>query len=1010
MKPLPQAIQAIRAALKEEVHPSSVVDAAFIYAQNCMEAERRLDRVSAMLHKGSDYQALQVAEEEPPLLDLVAVLSFGEEKNWQIYCETHGLKSAPRLDANAVQELENLYAKGISANHPLYKDFRAAVLSRDDEKSIRIVKTILKLNPQDDNAQKELMRLENKALQEKMDELREVLKTDDEERIATLTESIKAVAAPSKLERLDVFQQGEDVRSALRRRQAGARVPDMLASIHKVKSEGQWRQVGQMLADLDALFREHGLGPADDAQQSAITELTQYHAKSKAVEEKQRNFERTLKGFLSFVQEAETRLLTGSGVTYEEIAEKDEIFIKRWKELEGYHLPVEAESLNRLRAVGQELRARLEGMQRGMRLRSMALAGGALTLLCCVSAVGLHAWKAWTLTQELASYQSKANTGAAEDLIKKLRKEETLLLRWPYLQAKIEEVNSWASKSRSIDKQAEDALLALEKSFTEDSSSLPPVKLARQLDDAEALVKQLGGDLAASPRNRLAALKTKTDLHLTATLKQLTTSTTATLTELEQRSTSELSHEKLTASVSTSIKAMEQQLKPLEALLKPEVQALTLPADLSTRVRALRQKVDTIQKDLNAFADIRAETARSTTLEEYRKTLAKWQTVKFAEAAPSLKMLDTLPSEKAFQASLFTGGDQEVLQAILSDKSGRQMAPDTLLGSELKTILELLHDEFLNNIFENSVSHYSSKKPSSIFWSVGKPEQSIIGSSTRWSAKFYEPDTTQTSVLFIQRSLTRVGIVGEYQGDAVLTSRLSQTSEMMNQLALNRVTDEKGERMYKTILDVCDKLVQDTHDAPLAKACVLLKLESMMQLRPRDWGLHYCPSLQLDLRKLHQTLGNSPIRSEDWLVQPNREKWAAPLTEFFASCKGRTYQQEANAHRTYLRTAVTAGLKFAGYVEPDLTLSLNQLGRGASELWMQSKEGGRPLMVANPSTAGSATSSRISAPGAVALSPVFYVPTDRQALLRQYKEALSASGTGAGVKPASGESLFLTQP
>lgn len=987
-----------------------MVDAAFIYAQNCTEAERRLDRVSAMLHKGSDYQALQVAEEEPPLLDLVAELSFGEEKNWQIYCDTHGLKSAPRLDANSVQELENLYAKGISANHPLYKDFRAAVLSRDDEKSIRIVKTILKLNPQDDNAQRELMRLENKALQEKMDELREALKTDDEERIATLTESIKAVAAPSKLERLDVFQQGEDVRAALRRRQAGARVPNMLAAIQKVKTEGRWRQVGQMLADLDSLFREHGLGPADDAQQSAINELTQYHAKSKAAEEKQRNFELTLKGFLSFVQEAETRLLTGSGVTYEEIAEKDESFVKRWKELEAYHLPVEAESLNRLRAVGQELRARLEGMQRGMRLRSMGLAAGALMLLFCVSAVGLHAWKAWTLTQELASYQSKENTGAAEDLIKKLRKEEDLLLRWPYLQAKIEEVNSWASKSRGIDKQAEDALLALEKSFIGDSSSLPPVKLVRQLDDAESLVKQLGGDLAASPRNRLAALKTKTDLHLTATLKQLTASTTSTLTELEQRSTSELSHEKLTASVTISIKAIEQQLKPLEALLKPEVQALTLPSDLSTRIRSLRQKVDTFQKDLNAFADIRAETARTTTLEEYRKAMAKWQGVKFAEAAPSLKMLDTMPSDKAFQAALFTGGDQEVLQAVLSDKSGRQMAPDTLLGSELKTILGLIHDEFLNNIFENNVSHYSSKKPSSTFWSVGKPEQSIIGSSTRWSAKFYEPDVTQTTALFIQRSLTRVGIVGEYQGDAVITSRLSQTSEMMNQLALNRVTDERGERVLQTILEVCDKLVQDTHDAPVAKACVFLKLENMMQLRPRDWGLHYCPSLQQDLRRLHQVLGNSPVQSEDWLVQSSREKWTAPLAEFFASCKNRSYQKEANAHRTYLRAAITAGLKFAGYVEPDLTLSLNQLGRGAPELWMLGKEGGRPLMAANPSTSGSGTSSRISAPGAVVLSPVFYVPADRQALLRQYREALSASGSGADIKPSSGESLFLTQP
>lgn len=147
MKPLLQSIQTIRAALKDEAPPSSVEDAALRYAQFCTEAEQRLDRVAAMLEKGSDYQALQVAEEEPPLLDLVGTLSFGEEKNWQSFCELHGLKVAPRLNAKTVQSLEALYAKGISANHPLYKDFRAAVLSRDDDKSLKIVRTILKPIP-----------------------------------------------------------------------------------------------------------------------------------------------------------------------------------------------------------------------------------------------------------------------------------------------------------------------------------------------------------------------------------------------------------------------------------------------------------------------------------------------------------------------------------------------------------------------------------------------------------------------------------------------------------------------------------------------------------------------------------------------------------------------------------------------------------------------------------------------------------------------------------------------
>jgi len=1010
VKPLFQAIETIRAALKQEAAPAAMEEAAGIYAQHCTEVERRLDRVAAMLEKGSDYQALQVAEEAPPLLDLAASLSFGEEKNWQIFCERHGLRVAPRINASTIQDLETLYGKGISANHPLYKDFRAAALSRDDEKSLSIIKTILKLNPQDENAQKELLRLENKSLQEKMDLLREALKTDDEERIATLTEGIKALAPATKLERLEVFHQGDNIRQALRRRQAAASVPGMLTAMEALQAQGQWRQMGQMLEALNSLFKEHKLAPAGDAQQHAVEALQRYHEKEKAADEKQRSFDRTLKGFLAFVAEVETRLLTGAGVTEEEIAGKDESFVKLWKELEGYHLPVAADSLQRIRAAGLDLRARLQRMQRARRLLNAALAAAALVLLCCISAIGLHAWKAWTLTQELASYQTKENYNAAESLIKKLRGEEGLLLRWPYLQARIEEVSAWIAKTRVTGRQAGDALLALENSFQGDSSQLPPEQLVRRLDDADALVKQLGGDVAAEPTNRLAALKTRAEFHFASVLKQLTTSTATILGQLEQRSTAELSHEKLAASVATSCTAIDKELQPLEALLKPEVPELALPTDLETRLRALRQRLQTYQEDLRSFATVRAETAHATTLDDYRKAVTKWQTIKFAEASPALKLLDTMPTEKAFQSALFTGGDQEMLQTVLDDKSGSHMAPDKLLEAELKMILSLLHDEHLNNIFESNVVHYSSKRDGSIVWSMGRPEQRTIGGSVRWSAKFYQPESEKMTVMFIQKSFTRAGETGQYQGDAVITTRLSQTSEFMNLLEIGRVTDEKGERVLKSLLEVCDRLVQDTLGSPVAKACVLLKLESMLQLRPREWGLHYCPSLLQDLRTLHHTLGTTALRSEDWLVPAMREKWQAPLTAFFRPLKARSYLREALAHRNYLRAVATAGLKFAGYVETDLSLVLNSQGRNTAELWVIGRENNKPLLVPNTAAGKAAADAGtpIVAAGSVPLSPVFFVPVDRQSLVQHYQEALSS--TGIDLNPLPGESLFLTHP
>lgn len=978
-------------------------EAANTYAQFCADAERRLDRVSAMLQKGSDYQALQVAEEDPPLLDLAALVSFGEEKNWQIYCETHGLKTAVRLNAKIVQELENLYAKGISANHPLYKDFRAAVLSRDDDKSLNIVKTILKLNPQDENAKKELQRLENKKLQESIDLLREALKSDDEERISILTETIKAIAPAAKLERLDVYHQGEDIRRALRKRQAQDRMPHTLAAMSELKAEGKWRQVGQMLGTLEATIKEHGLAPAGAQQQTALQGLKDYYQKEKAADDKQRNFERTLKSFLSFVAEVETRLMAGAGVSYGELAEKDEAFVKRWKELEGYQLPVANDSLQRLRTTGQELRRRLKRVQHGKHLRTIALATAAVLALCFLFALGLHAWKAWTLTQELAAYQKKESTGAAQELIKKLRAEEQLLLRWPYLQAKVTEVSAWASQAKGTDQQAKDALLALENSFQGDRTTLPAPQLVRQLDDADALVKQLAGDLAAQQKNRLTALRTKADLHLAAALKKISDSTADALSQIEKTSTDELSLEKPAAKVSASRDALDRQLQPLEALLKPEVPALALPMDLERRIQAQRQRLATFQTDLQSFATIRAETAKALTLEEYQKALAKWRTVKFAEAAPATIMPDTLPTEKAFRAALFTNGDQEMLQAIVDDKSGRRMSPETLVDADLKKLLGLLHDEHLNNIFESTVAHYSPRKGTTTIWSMGRPEQTVVGGLLRWTAKFYQPDATQMTVMFVKQSFTRTAIGSDYQGDAILSTRLSPTSEFMNIMEFGRITDEKGERVMRPLLEVFDKLVQETNGSPIAKAYVMLKLQDMLVLRPRTWGEHYCPSLQQDLQELQRILGPTILRSEDWLVQAMRDRWVAPLTAFFKTCQGHSYMREASARRNYLRTVTSASVKFAGYVDTDLSLTLNPQGRSASELWVMGRQGGKPQLVSNPDAA-----KPIMAPAAAPLSPVFIVNADRKALAQQYHAALSSPG--GELKSSVGESVFLTAP
>jgi hypothetical protein len=381
VKAASQTIEILRSSLQTGLLSGAVESAAACYARLCADADRRLEMIATMIEKGSDYQALQTAEQEPPLLDLVAILSFGGEKAWMDFCQAHQLPIAQRLDAKTVQALDRLYAQGVTANHPLYKDFRAAVLSREDEKALRIVQTILKLNPSDENARSELLRLENKHLQDLLEQLRAALKTDDEERIAKLAESLTRISPEAKLRSLPEFTQADAIRRALRRRQTEEKIPALLDEAAALRDANDWRGAALALEIVRELIDTHDIDLPSGSLKDQLESHTDFVRRERAAAERKRAFENALSGFTAFAEEADTRLLTGAGLAFREISGMDEGFVRRWRELENFQMPVPDATLNRLRQTGQSIRVRLDQIQSRRRTRSLLSAAALIAFL-----------------------------------------------------------------------------------------------------------------------------------------------------------------------------------------------------------------------------------------------------------------------------------------------------------------------------------------------------------------------------------------------------------------------------------------------------------------------------------------------------------------------------------------------------------------------------------------------------------------------------------------------------
>jgi hypothetical protein len=997
VKAAAQTIEILRSSLQTGLLSGAVESAAAHYARLSTDAESRLEMIATMIEKGSDYQALQTAEQEPPLLDLVAVLSFGGEKAWMDFCQAHQLPIAPRLDAKTVQALDRLYAQGVTANHPLYKDFRAAVLSREDEKALRIVRTILKLNPGDENARSELLRLENKHLQDVLEQLRAALKTDDEERISKFAESLARSVPEEKLRVLPDYQQADAIRRALRRRQAEGKIPTLLDEAGQLREAGDWRGAALALEVVRELIETHDIDLPTGSVKDQLESLTEFVRKERVAAERKRGFERALSSFTVFAEEADTRLLTGAGLPYAVVADMDESFVRRWRELESYQMPVPDATLQRLRQTGQTIRTRLEQLQSHRRTRSLLSAAALIAFLLGIAALAWHGWRARAFADELVSYRARQLCEPAEKLIATLRADASQALRWPFLQTKIEEIEVWTRQARELATQADQTLTQLESEAAKNFNGTAPAEVLKRLENTRTLLGQLPGDLAAPASNRLTALKSKSELMLSTVNQERSGSGRKTLDEITLLLEKELNYERPAAAVAATIQKLEPMLASLESWLKPEADSLQLPADLEARVKAARLRVTGFKAELERFAKVREATAGALTLNEYKKSLPAWQDIRFAEAAPASSVLSAIPTEEQFLASLLTEGDLAVWKAAVDDVAGAHMMPEAPQDTDLKILLSLRDDPYLNGVWESTVVDHARGQATRSVWSQGPLEESRAGETLRrWSGLCFDPHAEDTGAAFVKSDFKRITAGSSEQGQSVRASKLSVTSEFMSSLQLNRMTDANGERWQRSVLEVFDKIMADKAAPALVKTYIMLEIDRLCGSQPYVWGLHLTPTLRADFAELRKILRGYPLRSEDWLLPKVRTDFGTPLGKFFESRRGRTYQKEAQARRELLRDISVAGLKFGGYVETDRTLHLNNAARARKELWLLGESG--PLLMDTQAEAAPAVS--------LALSPVFFIPADRAALMQRYHLAMSGSFAETPA-PASAETPFF---
>jgi hypothetical protein len=176
------------------------------YAQACRDVNDRLRRCSDALHRGLRSDAIQLAEAEPNLLDLVAMLDFPELSGWKAACHAYELTTPPELLIEMASALNEAYAieqplASLMANHRVMALARAPLSER-----LTVMRHIAKLDPASAFWDDDIRIFEHGRLEEMRTQFNQAVKAQDAAAVARLHEEADAstwrISVPQELRTL----------------------------------------------------------------------------------------------------------------------------------------------------------------------------------------------------------------------------------------------------------------------------------------------------------------------------------------------------------------------------------------------------------------------------------------------------------------------------------------------------------------------------------------------------------------------------------------------------------------------------------------------------------------------------------------------------------------------------------------------------------------------------------------------------------------------------------------
>jgi len=906
------------------------------YHAACESVNARLSRIQVMLENKSDIEALQVAEESPSLMGLVELLAFGDEVVWQEYCEAHGHAVAPLIDFRKVDALAALYEKGLSPNHPLYRDYRSAIRSRDDDKALELLGIISRLNPSDANAVKEMHRLGRKGTIAELEQLKVCLQSGTDEELVGRMAKVETIAPDEEYQSRAEWKSALARRGVYEKREGRNRMGELLKMAEAGLEPETWRSAAGHEAEISRLGGAFGF-PSEDGfaerLQAVSTALTGYREAA----ERDAAIRKLVRKLESLAEEVETRGVTPEGITVAFATSTLDTVRRQERELASLSGSVPNSSRARIRATTDRLEQIVQLSRSRKKMRNASV--GALVGIVFIAGAGFG-----FVALQASSFKSELDDAIAAESVQQTKSlvgsadRSGLIFKFPSVVSKVAEAEQWAANRTEEAASAEKLLAGLEDGARSGFSGVDDaVALLSKLEICGKLVSEVADDLRPPLASRYAVVRNEGESRLLA-LQEGTAKRAKDIADRSMEFVESVDYHGYADEADKPLVALRAEIRDIEPLLNQENPLLRLPVNVASELKAAGSQIEDIQEKFKAVDEAYRGLAAAADLDLFREKLEVLALTKFADAGQARALGAAIPTGDKIKANLLTGGDLADYKLAATIAETGKWVPKVADDQDRKWVTELRSHPCFAEVY-----HIEYKSLNG--FSRGEPLR-----ETNASNKVMTVEMDFSEVPKRRSDLPSYNIKSQpVTQPEDFSAELSKPATLMKELNFYGFLDNTGTSFNRSAVELVDAIFKAKSCPALARAFLLREVIGLISGASSEWGVFLSPALQKDIEDYEALSAKEWVLESDWMVK-GREESAKAWEEYFSTRQPGSRYDEIVRNGKMIASVERAKIELCGHVNRNGEIELrDDPGKGIvlGFTAVESEEGVR-LCVAGP--------------------------------------------------------------